>query len=44
MDLRVHTGEYMRSRSLQKPPKELTEAMGTAIFPALQTVRKKLET
>ncbi|MEJ6479909.1 NADH-quinone oxidoreductase subunit B, partial [Nostoc punctiforme UO1] len=41
---RVHTGEYMRSPSLQKPPKELAEAMGTAIPPALQTVREKLET
>ncbi|WP_041565442.1 hypothetical protein [Nostoc punctiforme] len=41
---RVHTGECMRSPSLQKPPKELAEAMGTAIPPALQTVREELET
>ncbi|MCC2695392.1 NADH-quinone oxidoreductase subunit NuoB [Nodularia sp. LEGE 04288] len=40
---RILTGEYLRSPALQKPPQQLTEAMGTAIPPALQTVRKRIE-
>jgi Protein of unknown function DUF72 len=36
--------ETWRSPSLQKPPKELVEAMGMPIPPALQTARNRAET
>jgi NAD(P)H-quinone oxidoreductase subunit K len=39
----MYTGEYMRSPALKQPPQQLTEAMGTPIPPALQTVKKKVE-
>ncbi|MFN6569177.1 hypothetical protein [Dendronalium sp. ChiSLP03b] len=32
------------SPALKKPPQHLTEAMGTPLPPALQTVRKRVET
>ncbi|MCG6137570.1 MAG: NADH-quinone oxidoreductase subunit NuoB [Nostoc sp. LLA-1] len=41
---RILTGEYLRSPSLQKPPQQLIQAMGTPIPPALQTARQRVET
>lgn len=48
----IHTGEYLRRREAacrqtsptwQKPPQELTQAMGTPIPPALLTAKEKVE-
>ncbi|MBE9052519.1 NADH-quinone oxidoreductase subunit NuoB [Nostocales cyanobacterium LEGE 11386] len=39
----ILTGKYLRLPSLQQPPPELAEAMGTPIPPALQTARKRVE-
>lgn len=37
----ILTGEYLNSPSRQQPPKELTEAMGMPIPPALQASQKR---
>ena len=37
----VHTGEYLRLPSREKPPAELAQAMGMPIPPALKSVEKE---
>jgi NAD(P)H-quinone oxidoreductase subunit K len=37
----VHTGEYLRLASREKPPEELAAAMGMPIPPALQSAEKE---
>ncbi len=39
----VLTGEYLRSEARYTPPKELTDAMGMPVPPALQSARKQEE-
>ncbi|MBW4634259.1 MAG: NADH dehydrogenase subunit K [Iphinoe sp. HA4291-MV1] len=39
----IHTGQYLRSESRVAPPKELTEAIGLPVPPALLTQREKEE-
>lgn len=39
----IHDGKYLQSEARQQPPKELTEAMGTPVPPALQTSQQKEE-
>ncbi|WP_026097835.1 NADH dehydrogenase subunit K [Baaleninema simplex] len=39
----ILTGEYMRSQARHTPPKELTEAMGMPVPPALQSTVKQEE-
>lgn len=40
---RILTGEYLRSPAREKPPEALTQAMGTAVPPALLTMRQQEE-
>ncbi|MGE5660084.1 MAG: NADH-quinone oxidoreductase subunit NuoB [Actinomycetota bacterium] len=41
----IHTGEYLRAPAREKPPAQLTEAMGMPIPPALQSMnQEKVET
>lgn len=37
----VHTGEYLRLASREKPPEELAAAIGMPIPPALQSAEKE---
>jgi NAD(P)H-quinone oxidoreductase subunit K len=39
----IHDGEYLNSSTRQTPPKELTEAIGSPVSPAMQ-VTSQLET
>lgn len=38
---RIHTGEYLRAPSREKPAQELAEAMGIPISPALKSAEKE---
>ncbi|MBD2200649.1 MULTISPECIES: NADH-quinone oxidoreductase subunit NuoB [Calothrix] len=40
----IHQGEYLRSPALKQPPKELAQAIGMPVPPALLTARKRVET
>lgn len=37
----ILTGQYLRSETRQAPPKELTEAMGMPVSPALETAKEE---
>jgi len=37
----IHTGEYLRAATRQSPPKELMQAMGMPVSPALEEVQKE---
>jgi NAD(P)H-quinone oxidoreductase subunit K len=39
----IHTGQYLRAESRQAPPKELMEAMGMPISPALQEQPEEID-
>ncbi|HEY9666042.1 MAG TPA: NADH dehydrogenase subunit K [Coleofasciculaceae cyanobacterium] len=39
----VHNGEYLKSSTRQTPPKELTEAIGLPVAPALQVIPQQVE-
>jgi NAD(P)H-quinone oxidoreductase subunit K len=40
----ILTGQYLQAESRQAPPKELTEAMGMPVPPALQIAQQAKET
>jgi NAD(P)H-quinone oxidoreductase subunit K len=39
----IHDGKYLQAATRQAPPKELTEAIGMPVPPALQSVAQKEE-